>query len=37
MDEEDLQQMNEDRKLENTETFTNDGFGGTREELANRE
>lgn len=36
MDEEDLQQMNDDRKLENTETFRTDGFGGTKEELANR-
>ncbi|ORX37960.1 hypothetical protein BD324DRAFT_578686 [Kockovaella imperatae] len=36
MDEEDLQQMNDDRKLENTDTFKNDGFAGTREELANK-
>ena len=31
MDEEDLQQMNEDRQLENTETFKNDAFAGERE------
>ena len=37
MDEEDLAQMNEDRQLENTETFRSDAFTGTREELANKE
>ena len=31
MDEEDLQQMNEDRQLENTETFKNDAFAGERQ------
>jgi G patch domain-containing protein 1 len=36
MDEEDLAQMNQDRKLENTETFRTDEFAGTREELANK-
>lgn len=36
MDEEDLAQMNEDRKLENTETFRSDTFGGTKEELASK-
>lgn len=36
MDEEDLAQMNEDRQLENTDTFRSDGFAGTREELASR-
>ena len=28
--------MNEDRKLENTDTFRNDGFASTREELAQK-
>lgn len=37
MDEEDLAQMNEDRKLENTETFRNEGFTATREELGDKE
>ncbi|WWC95390.1 hypothetical protein V866_002252 [Kwoniella sp. B9012] len=36
MDEEDLQHMREDRKLENTDTFKNDGFAGTREELGGK-
>jgi G patch domain-containing protein 1 len=36
MDEEDLQQMNDDRKLENTETFQNEGFAGTREALGDK-
>ncbi|ORY34948.1 hypothetical protein BCR39DRAFT_563551 [Naematelia encephala] len=36
MDEEDLAQMNEDRQLENTETFKTDTFAGTKEELAGR-
>lgn len=31
MDEEDLQQMNDDRRLENTDTFKDDGFAGLRE------
>ena len=31
MDEEDLQQMNEDRQLENTDTFKNDAFAGERQ------
>ena len=30
MDEEDLQQMNDDRQLENTETFRNEAFSGER-------
>ncbi|WRT69506.1 uncharacterized protein IL334_006492 [Kwoniella shivajii] len=36
MDEEDLQQLKDDRKLENTDIFKNDGFGGTKEELAGK-
>ncbi|WVW86716.1 hypothetical protein I302_108770 [Kwoniella bestiolae CBS 10118] len=36
MDEEDLQHMRDDRKLENTDTFKNDGFGGTKEELGGK-
>lgn len=36
MDEEDLEQMNDDRRLENTETFKTDRLGGTKEELAAR-
>ncbi|WWD20137.1 hypothetical protein CI109_104613 [Kwoniella shandongensis] len=36
MDEEDLQMLKDDRKLENTETFRTDTFGGTKEELAGR-
>nr|XP_019003730.1 G patch domain-containing protein 1 [Kwoniella mangroviensis CBS 8507]OCF67191.1 G patch domain-containing protein 1 [Kwoniella mangroviensis CBS 8507] len=36
MDEEDLEHMREDRKLENTDTFKNDGFAGTREELGGK-
>jgi G patch domain-containing protein 1 len=36
MDDEDLAQMNEDRRLENTETFRSEAFAGTKEELANR-
>jgi G patch domain-containing protein 1 len=36
MDEEDLAQMNEDRKLENTETFRSDAFAGTKEELGDK-
>lgn len=31
MDEEDLAAMNDDRRLENTETFKDDGFAGMRE------
>lgn len=31
MDDEDLQQMNDDRRLENTDTFKDDGFAGFRE------
>lgn len=31
MDDEDLQLMNDDRKLENTDTFKDDGFAGFRE------
>lgn len=31
MDEEDLAQMKDDRRLENTETFRNDGFAGMRD------
>lgn len=30
MDEEDLQQMKEDRQLQNTETFQHDAFAGER-------
>jgi hypothetical protein len=30
MDEEDLQQMNEDRQLQNTDTFKNEAFAGQR-------
>lgn len=30
MDEEDLAQMNDDRQLQNTETFRNDPFAGTQ-------
>jgi G patch domain-containing protein 1 len=33
MDDEDKEQMKEDRRLENTDTFKGDGFGGTKEEL----
>ncbi|WVF68630.1 hypothetical protein IAT40_003400 [Kwoniella sp. CBS 6097] len=36
MDEEDLQSMRDDRKLENTDTFRSDTFGGTKEELAGK-
>ncbi|WWC65679.1 uncharacterized protein I303_108300 [Kwoniella dejecticola CBS 10117] len=36
MDEEDLQHMKDDRQLENTSTFKNDGFGGTKEELGGK-
>ncbi|KAK4684210.1 G patch domain-containing protein 1, partial [Tremellales sp. Uapishka_1] len=36
MDDEDIQQMKEDRKLENTETFKGEGVGSTSEELANK-
>ncbi|OCF37096.1 G patch domain-containing protein 1 [Kwoniella heveanensis BCC8398] len=36
MDEEDLQSMRDDRKLENTDTFRSDRFGGTKEELAGK-
>ena len=37
MDEEDLQAMNDDRRLENTDTFKGgDGFRGTQDELAER-
>lgn len=31
MDEEDLQQMNDDRQLQNTETFRHDAFAGQRD------
>lgn len=31
MDEEDLAAMNDDRRLENTETFKDEGFAGMRE------
>ncbi|EIW71722.1 hypothetical protein TREMEDRAFT_27509 [Tremella mesenterica DSM 1558] len=33
MDEEDLKEMNEDRRLENTDVFKDDGFRGTKEEV----
>jgi G patch domain-containing protein 1 len=36
MDEEDLEEMRQSRKLENTDTFKTDAFGGTAEELAAR-
>ncbi|WVQ96167.1 hypothetical protein IAU59_003270 [Kwoniella sp. CBS 9459] len=36
MDEEDLQSMRDDRKLENTDTFRSDRLGGTKEELAGK-
>ena len=36
MDEEDLQQMNDDRKLENTETFQNEAFAGERQGLGEK-
>lgn len=36
MDEEDLAQMNEDRQLENTETFRADQFAGTRETIGDK-
>lgn len=36
MDEEDLAHMNDDRQLENTETFRQDAFAGTREELGEK-
>ncbi|ODO06894.1 hypothetical protein I350_04254 [Cryptococcus amylolentus CBS 6273] len=36
MDDEDIQQMKEDRRLENTETFKDEGFAGQREPLADR-
>lgn len=36
MDEEDLAAMREDRDLVNTETFAQDAFAGTREELADK-
>jgi hypothetical protein len=36
MDEEDLAQMNDDRRIESTEAFRKDAFATTKEELANR-
>ncbi|OWZ54348.1 G patch domain-containing protein 1 [Cryptococcus neoformans 125.91] len=36
MDEEDLQQMRDDRQLENTDIFKNEAFAGTREPLADK-
>ncbi|WWC73506.1 uncharacterized protein I206_107477 [Kwoniella pini CBS 10737] len=36
MDEEDLQHLKDDRQLENTSTFKNDGFGATKEELGGK-
>ncbi|EAL20787.1 hypothetical protein CNBE1490 [Cryptococcus deneoformans B-3501A] len=36
MDEEDLQQMRDDRQLENTDIFRNEAFAGTREPLADK-
>ncbi|WVQ79390.1 hypothetical protein IAT38_001487 [Cryptococcus sp. DSM 104549] len=36
MDEEDLQNMRDDRKLENTDTFRSDQFAGTREALVEK-
>lgn len=36
MDEEDLAQLNDDRRLENTDTFKQDAFAGTREDLGNK-
>lgn len=36
MDEEDLQQMNDDRRLENTDTFKDDGFAGFREDAGEK-
>ncbi|WVQ75055.1 hypothetical protein IAR50_004664 [Cryptococcus sp. DSM 104548] len=36
MDEEDIQQMKDDRRLENTDTFRDEGFAGQREPLADK-
>lgn len=36
MDEEDLAAMKEDRDLVNTDTFAQDAFAGTREELGEK-
>ncbi|TYJ57838.1 hypothetical protein B9479_001448 [Cryptococcus floricola] len=36
MDDEDIQQMKDDRRLENTDTFKDEGFAGQREPLADR-
>lgn len=36
MDEEDLVNLKDDRKLENTETFRNEGFAGMREGMGEK-
>ena len=36
MDEEDLAAMKDDRKLENTETFRDEGFAGMREGMGEK-
>lgn len=36
MDEEDLAAMNDDRRLENTETFQDGGFAGMREGMGEK-